>query len=145
MTLLEYQQAVCDAVAPALQPYGIECLAEDALDIDASIAAALAGVGCCAIVMTPELSYAGSDEHGGLVWEISSLIIAIREQVPLNRSRPGAATAIAAALLAVATLASDTITPLSIRQREEGGELLCEATLQTSQYITTITTTTTEA
>lgn len=135
MTLLDYQQHICSTIAPALQPYGIEALPENAMDVDFSISEALASVGCCAIVLTPRLSFLGLDSAGDPAWEISELIIAIREHVPINRERPGAITALDAALLATEQLASDTITPVSINQREMAGELLCEAALQTSQFI----------
>jgi hypothetical protein len=136
MTLADYQQSICNTLAPVLQPHEIAVLAENAMDIDSEISAALGAVGCCAIVMTPELTYLGRDDAGNIAWELAQLVVAVREHVPINRARPGAITAMDAALMIVETLASDTVTPTIIRQREFGGELLCDVTLQTSQFIT---------
>ena len=90
--------------APELAGAGAAAVAENALDADAAVERALAETGLCLVVATPEISNGGEAEDGLPALRIPRLVVVCAESPPLNRGRPGAITALDAALAAVRVL-----------------------------------------
>jgi hypothetical protein len=141
MTILGFQQAMADLLAADawFAARGVVALAEDSKDVDPGIAEAMAGVGICAVVMTPRLAWLGVGADGADLWEVSELSVAVRENVPANRARPDFGTALDAAVRAGRVLRSDICSPQSVRQGEYQGMLLAEAVFATSCAVSTST------
>jgi len=108
--ITELQQWAADALnaTPWMREHAITTAAENALDIEAVLDRALAEVGVAATVLTPEINFAGTDAAGNIVAEIPRLVVSVSES-GINRTRPGACTAMDAALIIAAALHSNVI------------------------------------
>ena len=96
MTSIEMLQATVADLLSAdewLSIHGVVAYAENKLDIEVSVTAAITQVGIVATVVTPEIEFIGTDGEGNLVAEISALVISISEMTAINRERPGACLA----------------------------------------------------
>lgn len=114
--------------APELADAGAVAVAENALDADAAVERALAETGLCLVVATPEVANGGEAADGRPALRIERLVVLCAESPPLNRERPGAITALDAALAAVRILhgGASRLSFKGLRQRVDGGLLLCE-------------------
>lgn len=132
------QQTVVDLIlADAwLQQHKVAALAENRLDIEAEVEKALAEVGICATVLTPEIDYMGDTEDGLPAGEIKALIVSVAES-PANREQAEACTGLDAALRIAQIVHSSTCQLSTIRQTadEKRGLLITNVTFSTSMII----------
>ena len=140
MTLLELQQAVCDALNAdeTLRLGGCEAMPEDALDIAATIARrGKTARGVALIVLTTRADRSGSSSDG-IPLDVPELGVAAVELPTLNRARPGALTALAAAQRAAVVLDSPEFAFKSLAQAEDeqAGLLTATATFSASIILT---------
>lgn len=125
-----------------LAEHEVEAVAENRLDVEALLTAALGNVGICATVVTPTIDYMGQDDAGHPVGEIPELIISIAES-PTNRERPNACTGLDAGIRIAQLLHSSAIQLKTIRQatEESRGLIITNVTFVTSLNIALTTTT----
>lgn len=125
-----------------LAEHEVEAVAENRLDVEALLTAALGNVGICATVTTPTIDYMGQDDAGHPVGEIPELIISIAES-PTNRERPNACTGLDAGIRIAQLLHSSAIQLKTIRQatEESRGLIITNVTFVTSLNIALTTTT----
>ncbi len=104
----------------------VSIVAENRLDVEAEIDAALAGVGMVATIITPDVEGIGTYD-GCVVAELPEFVVSVAELVAINRSRPEACTAIDAAARIVELLHGETRTFRAIRQtyEPERGLVIC--------------------
>ena len=114
----------------------VEAVAENRLDVDSQITAALGKVGICATVLTPAIDFMGTDDEGNLVGEISELIISIAE-APGNRELPDTCTGLDAGIRIAQMLHSSSMQFKSIRQTtdDQRGLMITNVTFVTSLNI----------
>lgn len=136
ITALQEEIAALLNADDTLAQGGVKALAENRLDVEASIDAALVGVGIVATVVTPDIAGMGVYE-GEPVGEVEELVVSVAEICAVNRERPGAMTALDAAIRAATLLHSATRTFKAIRQsyEEQRGLVICNASFATSVAI----------
>lgn len=135
MTLLEFQHRIVDALNDdaTLMQGGCKAFAEDALDVDNETQRHLQEAGGVAIVvMTPRMKRGGTPPNGGLHCVCEGLTVMAYEVPAVNRLRPGAMTALDAAMRASLVLEGCGI-PWSATVQEDigGGALAARATFDT--------------
>lgn len=140
MTSIEMLQATVADLLSAdewLSIHGVVAYAENKLDIEVSVTAAITQVGIVATVVTPEIEFIGTDGEGNLVAEISALVISISEMTAINRERPGACTALDAGARVAQLLHGDTCGLVSIKQiyEPERGFGICNVTFATTTQV----------
>lgn len=119
-----------------LSEHDVEAVAENRLDVEALLTAALGSVGICATVLTPAIDYMGQTDTGDPVGEIPELVVSIAES-PTNRERPNACTGLDAGIRIARLLHSPTLQLKSIRQatEESRGLIITNVTFVTSLNI----------
>lgn len=135
MTVTEFQSKIADALNAdeVLSRGGCRAFAEDALDVDQETQKQLQEAGGVAIlVVTPRMRRGGTPPKGGLHCVCEGLAVEAIEIPALNRARPGAMTALAAAMRASLVLEGCGI-PWSATVQEDigGGALAARATFDT--------------
>lgn len=135
MTVLEFQRAIAAALnadATLLQG-GCRAFAEDALDVEQEAARHLQEAGGVAIVvMTPRMKRGGTPQSGGLHCVCEGLTVEACEIPAVNRLRPGAMTALDAAMRASLVLEARGIPWVGTVQDDiGGGALAARATFDT--------------
>ena len=134
-TLYDYQKEVAAILAadPWINTHEVAIIAENSLDLETEIQAALESTGILATVNTPAVK--GIGEYAGqIVGEIEALTIVVAETVAINRQRPNGCTALDAGVRIAGLLHSDTCTFLSLEQAvdEQQATITCTVRLATS-------------
>ena len=136
------QQQIADTLNAdsVLVEGGVQALAENRLDIEGQIEAALAGVGIVATVVTPDVVRIG-DLAEGPVGEVEELVVSIAEAAAVNRERPGAITALDAAVRVASLLHTASTSLKTIRQNyeEQRGLVVCNVAFATTLPISLTT------
>jgi hypothetical protein len=119
-----------------LTEHGLATIAENRLDIEAAVTAALDGSGLAATVLTPSIDYLGQTTGNKPAGEIPELIVSVAES-PANRERPNAITALDAAMRIGEILHSPTMPLKTIRQSfdEARGLLIVNVTFASTLTI----------
>ena len=119
-----------------LSAHQVEAVAENRMDVEALLTAALGNVGICATVLTPSIDYMGLTASGEPFGEIPELIVSIAES-PANRDRPDACTGLDAGIRIAQLLNSNTLQLKTIRQatEEQRGLIITNVTFATSLNI----------
>jgi hypothetical protein len=127
-TINDFQEILADILSADtwLREHDVSIVPENRLEVESEIEAALAGVGMVATIVTPDVEGIGTYE-GCVVAELPEFIISVAELVAINRSRPGACTALDAAARIVELLHGETRTFRAIRQtyEPERGLVIC--------------------
>ena len=135
MTVTEFQSKIADALNAdeVLSRGGCRAFAENALDFEQEAQKQLHERGGVAlVVLTPRMKRGGTPPRGGLHCICEGLTVEAGEIPALNRARPGAITALAAAMRASLVLEGRGI-PWSATVQEDigGGALAARATFDT--------------